>query len=716
MQNIGVRLSPSDLIARLERITEKTYNDDQKAAITHGTGPLWITAGPGSGKTEVLVARTIKLLECDGVRPGSIMLTTFTERAARSLLDRVSSYLADLKLSEKYEATEIRTGTLHSLCNTIMRDHRYPPYLDLELLDENSSMFFTYGQAEVINHFKENWRDYERLFPKARVSKKWGPGKWAATQYASELFDRITEFRVNVDAMAKSRSKTARGLADIYGLYRQRLLQKWRCDFSVLQEYFLNFLDSPSGQEFLMGDEPSKIPPITHILVDEFQDTNPIQEDIYFKIAKKTTKNLVVVGDDDQALYRFRGGTVDSLVNFGARCKAELGVSPATVNLNENLRSHQGIVTWFNKYVANQTTMKAKGVRAPGKREMVAMSKVTGEYPSVCAILGEDTHEAAANLSDFLLALEKKGIISDWSDVGFLFRSTRESSWNAGPYTDDLRAKGIKVYNPRSRALHVDREIQRLLGTLVATLDPGFENLATLRNQRVLAIVGKWTAAYEALVKSREGKEVADYVRSSHRKIKRMKLGETLNITVMDVLYRILSLEPFRSLKDDPNYATRFAMITDLLDSFSSFTDQYGVLRGSTRGPGKISVKFLGNLYNEFSGFIEQYGLNEPEDPDEIMPRGYIQVMTVHQAKGLEFPVVIVDNLDDEPEVGSDNIIEEFLGQWSERKPIGTALDRAEQDLVRRFYVAFSRAKNLLILCGKKGSGSKWSLGEWNGK
>ena len=716
MQTPDLKLSPSELISRLEKLTGKSYSDDQKAAIKHGAGPLWITAGPGSGKTEVLVARTIKLLTCDGTLPGSIMLTTFTERAARSLLDRVSSYLSDLKLSQKYEPTEIRTGTLHSLCNTIMRDHRYSPYLDLELLDENSNMFFLYDQVDIIKHFQQNWHDYERLFPKARVSKKWGPGKWVAAQFASDLFDRITEFRVDVDAMGKSKGKTAHSLAEIYHLYRERLLQRWRCDFSTLQEYFLNFLDTPAGSEFLEGDEQSRIPPITNVLVDEFQDTNPIQEDIYFKIAKKTTKNLVVVGDDDQALYRFRGGTVDSLVNFGARCRAELGIAPVNVNLNENLRSHPDIVAWFNKYVSLQATMKAKGVRAPGKREMVARSKVSGDYPSVCAILGDDSRDAARKLSDFLVALEKKGLISDWSDIGFLFRSTRESPRNAGPYMDELRARGIKVYNPRSRALHEDQEIKRLMGTLVATLDPGFESLADIKNWRVLDIVGKWTAAYKSLAASSEGKEVAAYVRDSHAKIKRTKLGETLNITVMDVLYRILSKEPFRSLKDDPNYATRFAMITDLLDSFSSFTDQYGVLRGSTRAPGKISVKFLNSLYNEFSGFIEEYGLNEPEDPDEIMPRGYLQVMTVHQAKGLEFPIVIADNLDDEPEVGSDNVIEEFLGQYSKRKPLGSALDRAEQDLVRRFYVAFSRPKNLLILCGKKGTSTSWSLGAWNGK
>jgi superfamily I DNA/RNA helicase len=712
----ATRLTPPELVARLEVATGKKYSLDQKAAIVHGGGPLWITAGPGSGKTEVLVARTIKLLVSDGVQPGSIMLTTFTERAARSLLDRVTSYLSDLHTTEKYEATEIRTGTLHSLCNTIMRDHRYAPYLDLELLDENQKLFFLYTQDEIVKHFQEKWEKYKHLFPEARISKEYGPGKWAATEFASDLFDRITEFRVDVDAMGKSKDETAQNLAKIYKVFRRRLHEEWRCDFSTLQEYFLQFLDSPSGREFLLGDEKSKIPPIKHVLVDEFQDTNPIQEDIYFKIAKKTTRNLVVVGDDDQALYRFRGGTVDSLVNFGTRCKLELGIDPFSVNLNENLRSHPGIVQWFNKYITSQPSLKTKGVRAPRKREMVAKSNVIGNYPSVCAILGENVDEAAMKLADFIETLHKKGLITDWRDIGLLFRSTRESSWNAGPYVKAIRAKGIHVYNPRSRALHEDKVIKWLLGTLVATLDPGWDNLKAIRNRRVLAIVGKWRADYESLVGSPDGKEIAEYVKKSHAEIGRLTLGKTLNITVMDVLYRILSLEPFRSRKEDPNFATRLAEITTLLDSFASTTDQYGVLHGSSQKLGRISWKFLNNLYNEFSGFIEVYGLNEPENPDRIMPPGYVQVMTVHQAKGLEFPVAVVENLDDKPEVRSDNTIEEFLGQWSPRKPIGTAEDRAGQDLIRRFYVAYSRPKNLLVLCGSSGATSSWSLGEWNGR
>src|SRR3989442_3850753 len=125
-------LSATALLEELEKVSKKSYSKDQRAAILHETNPLWITAGPGSGKSEVLVARTIKLLLCDEIPPPSIVLTTFTEKAAANLEDRIASYLEDLKLEGGIDVTELRTGTLHSLCDTIMREHRFPSYIDLE--------------------------------------------------------------------------------------------------------------------------------------------------------------------------------------------------------------------------------------------------------------------------------------------------------------------------------------------------------------------------------------------------------------------------------------------------------------------------------------------------------------------------------------------------------------------------------------------------------
>lgn len=103
-------VSPAQFIQKLEQVTGNSYSKDQKDAIAFGEGPLWVTAGPGSGKTEVLVARTLKLIICDNIKPGSIILTTFTERAARSLLDRVASYLSDLKMSRRTRETDM-TGS-----------------------------------------------------------------------------------------------------------------------------------------------------------------------------------------------------------------------------------------------------------------------------------------------------------------------------------------------------------------------------------------------------------------------------------------------------------------------------------------------------------------------------------------------------------------------------------------------------------------------------
>lgn len=713
-ENSILAISAAELIKRLEEVTGHSYSIDQKEAISHSQGPLWVTAGPGSGKTEVLVARTLKLMICDEIQPASIMLTTFTERAAKSLLDRISSYINDFGFKDSFDVTGLKTGTLHSLCNSIMRDFRYGEYIDLELLDQESNLFFLYNQDKILDYFKRNWQQYEPLFAGQRVSHTYGPNKWAAASVANFIFDRITEFRVDVDKMATSSNIAARGLAEIYKIYRKTLLDSYRSNLSILQEYFLRFLYTPQGKEFLSGDKRRGIPAVKHLLVDEFQDTNPIQEEIYFAISKAIDGNITVVGDDDQALYRFRGGTVDSLVNFGARSMLELRQEPKKVNLHENLRSHPAIVQWINKYISREPVMQQPGARAPGKRDMVAKSSVKGNYPAVCMISGPKVDDASDKLAEFLFSLMDRKMITDWKDVGVLFKSTRESPRNAGPYVNALRARGIPVYNPRSRALGEDEIVQQLLGTLVMTLD---RNLLAYEavSGRVKAFVTDWMNAYQSLVATNEGKEIAKYVKNSHSYMDHLAKSETLNTTVMDVLYRILSLPPFGTIKNDPNYSKRFAQITDLLDAFSAFTQQYGVLRASSTGSKSISFEFLQSLYRQFSGFIEANGLNEPEDEENIMPSGMVQVMTVHQAKGLQFPVVVVANLNDTPRVGSEHWTEDFLSQWSRHRPRGTAQTRAEQDLVRRYYVAYSRAKNLLILCCRSGSNNKWTLGEWDG-
>ncbi len=472
------------------------------------------------------------------------------------------------------------------------------------------------------------------------------------------------------------------------------------------------------GPSSSAGDENRGRKPLTHVLVDEYQDTNPIQEEIYLALARDPPHSLLVVGDDDQSMYRFRGGSVDSIVRFGSLVQERWKAAPARVDLHDNFRSHPQIVESVNRFITHFPIMRKPGVRAPGKQLLVAKSDVSGDYPVILRVEGDVLRDVADRITELLLGLQRKGLISDWRDVGVLLPSTRETRTAAGPYVESFRQAGIKVYNPRSRALHNDPMIQQLLGALTSTLD---KNLSVLEGNyvggrpirgRSVDAVRRWVASYDALAKTNLGKPLGQYVKKSQQSISKLPPGKLLNTTVMDVLYRILSFEPFRSKRDEANNATRLALITSLLDSFTAFREGRGLLRTSTRiSEGGLSTKLLQPFYYEFAGFIEDGGLNDPEDPEDLLPHGHIQVMTVHQSKGLEFPIVIAGGLDAQPREGRDHWAEEFLAQWCARKALGTSLDRATQDLIRKYYVAYSRAKNLLVLPVVKGSPCTWGLG-----
>jgi DNA helicase-2/ATP-dependent DNA helicase PcrA len=147
--------------ACLEQLGARGYplNQRQRDAVDHGSGPLWIIAGPGSGKSEVLVTRTLKLLCVDPqVPPRSIFLTTFTTKAARNLEDRLSAYLLALQGADPslraVDLSDLRIGTLHSLCNDILQEYRYPAYQNVRLLDDVEQHLFAYRCADIAGYSK----------------------------------------------------------------------------------------------------------------------------------------------------------------------------------------------------------------------------------------------------------------------------------------------------------------------------------------------------------------------------------------------------------------------------------------------------------------------------------------------------------------------------------------------------------------------------------
>jgi DNA helicase-2/ATP-dependent DNA helicase PcrA len=682
-------------------------NQQQKDAVDHKDGPLWLLAGPGSGKSEVLVTRTLKLLCVDRVAPRSIFLTTFTSKAARNLEDRLAAYLVALQSVDtslkSVDLADIRMGTLHSLCNDILQEYRYPDYQNVRLLDDVEQHLFVYRSASIANYDNiDFWKLFEHAVPEWRSKNGYVPNKWKRVKAAVTLFNRIVEDFVDIQSMRSAGGQWAI-LADYYQQYAQALSERYRCDFAHLQSRFLAFINAPVGEKLLLGDV--KNPPLLHILVDEYQDTNPIQERIYLSLARHVPYNITVVGDDDQALYRFRGGNVACMVNFDKACLAAFGTQPKIIQLDQNYRSHPDIVRFFSDYITSFPEMTAIGVRAPYKQPVVAASSINGSYPAIAWI----TRNKAGDVPNAVADLVKNhligdNIIADLSQCVLLLRSTKDSPRNAGQYLQAFDQFDIPVYNPRSKTFMESEEVQSLLAALIHVVDPkkAFENS---RISDLSDTVHAWLDTLENIFQDStiQTLPLEDYINRSIIALPNLYKSASnsfLNLTLLEIMYRILSREPFRTWKKDQLRNQRLAKVTSLFESYHSF-DLDALRTDSTHT--EIEPAFLNQFYNMFISYLIEAGISDDEDEEVVVPRGYLPIMTIHQAKGLEFPFVIVGQLGDNKGVGSAQILEQDLEPF--RQDLYTRTTRsadllALEDDIRLLYVAYSRAQYSLILAG----------------
>ncbi|ADC69068.1 UvrD/REP helicase [Methanocaldococcus sp. FS406-22] len=696
-------------------------DENQMNVVIHGQGPLWVIAGPGSGKTETLVIRTLKLIFVDNVNPKSIVITTFTEKAAKNIKDRISNYAYLIyqkypELQRNLDVNDIYIGTLHSLCNQIMLEYRYPGYENYRLMDDIEQYLFVHEHSDAVKHhhkYQDMWNHFKYL------ENKWNRSfnsRWGRTQVATTLFNRIVEYLIDIEELKQSDEKWAVQLADAYENYVQLLEIHHRCDFSHLQKKFLEFLNTKLGELFIKGDGSLRHPGISHVLVDEYQDTNPIQEAIYFKMAENT-HNLCVVGDDDQALYRFRGGTVECMVNFGNACHREWGITLERVNtvfLNNNYRSHREIVNYCNKFITSFPVMQKIGARVKDKPELNPKSDISGNYPAVAYITGRTIEETANNFANFVRYLLDEGVVSKPSDCALLMKSVRENRNWAEPFKKALNKVGIEVYNPRSRKFLEQEEVMAALGAFITIIDPKQNALRKVCNENIQRLVNRWVDTYRNVAS--ESPELRKYVDCSIKSIAKRNLGERLNINISEILYRILAHPPFSDWLDDPERSYRLGKLTQLFEKYSSIPydtpgSTRGLLKMSSKNNGEISFRWRQNFYNSFIGLLSTEGLNDPEDEEIICPPDRLPIMTIHQAKGLEFPFVFVYGLrlkGDKPNESA--IIEEDLYKYRKIKySINfTPLERTQQDLIRLYYVAYSRAKYALIhLVPRNHMGSK---------
>lgn len=760
-------------------------NPQQREAILHTDGPLYLTAGPGSGKTRVLLWRTVNLVVYHDVQPGEIFLSTFTEKAARQLKEGLRALLGMVSnyTGRPYDLSGMYIGTVHSLCQRMLTDrrrffpdrHRHRPPT---LLDELGQYFHIYNNRNWESIVSRAGMDAEGvqkqinlIFGKNSISKH------NAVINCMTAFNRFSEELIEPDA---AREKLESGaelqgvdigdilfLLDLYEGYLQSLQPAGTTacltDFALVQKEAFHVLNQfpDAGKVF------------KHVIVDEYQDTNTIQERIFFKLAEGSG-NICVVGDDDQALYRFRGATVENFVQFPQRCEACLGRTPHRIALNTNYRSREDIVTFYTTFMQQSDWRTPDGKSAYRVMDKEIQAHRSDSIPAVAATTPSHPNVAVREIAEFVRELIDTGKVENPNQIAFLYPSLK--SQQVKRMKEALEMVGLRVYAPRAgRFLEVD-EAMDVFGVLLlifgrptfrgmgqdvksfrewlnaieeraealSRTDPRLKQFITdkqaeLRRaladyQALMKVVQRkhWDvtqpygiaqmkrALVEATGLSETGRRLiasAYLDRIVHRRIRDsrplslnyiIRRATSLDWNVLDLFYRLLGFDHFKHMIDqaethgDEGPVANLGLITQYLQRF--IDERVPIITANLL----VDKKFQALLFSSYLFALFRLGESELENPEDPFPRGRIPFLTIHQSKGLEFPVVVLGNprKDNRGPAQMERIIRPLLT----REP-GEPLDRMpEFDIMRMFYVALSRAQNLLVIAHFTGRGQRMTL------
>lgn len=636
-------------------------NETQKKAIFQTDGPTLIVAGPGTGKTFTLVLRTLYLIFSGKAEPSEIILTTFTEKAAFELRDRLSQL--SKTIGEKFNLHELITGTIHSICDKfISQNIKYTPLnKNYTVLDDlTGSLFINEQFDDIIASFKVGDKYFGR----------W-TSKWFTISTIKAYFDKVTEEIIDPEDLIKEDDSFLQMLGSSYRVYRKKLFDNNKVDFAFQQRLFYDLLTNKAICEKITSK-------IKYLLIDEYQDTNYIQEQIALKLVKPHN-NSCVVGDEDQALYRFRGSTVRNILEFEShfdKC--------TVIKMLENYRSHKNIIDTYNTFINSidwSNPHSKYQFRYPGKKVVPSSKTVSPNYPAVFSIWTDNLKDEAERFADLVEYLKKHKVIEDYSDVALLLKSVRLEDYS-GHFIEALKKRNIKAYCPRARAYFENDEVKITLACYALLLGFTGTDLQNYEHHEIVEDGIKMLAPYQTSA-------LASYLRRMSDKINDLTGKDALDENVTDFLYQLLAYKPFTDFLKDENKARNLSIFTSLLSSFQTYYHMPLITAKN-----KVPLKY--RLFNSFFNLLLNTGQNEHEDENNPIPKGYVQIMTIHQAKGLEFPVVVVGSLDKQYSAQKD--IDRRLSAFYQRDEFEPESRITQFDWTRSFYVAFSRPQKLLVL------------------
>lgn len=657
--------SADDLIADL--------NPQQRAAVEHSGSPLLIVAGAGSGKTAVLTRRIAYLLRMRGVAPGQILAITFTNKAAAEMRDRVIDLVGPT-------ATRMWVATFHSACVRILREQAHL----LPGLNTNFTIYDADDSKRLLGMIAKDLQINAQKFP---------PRLLAAA--ISALKTELTDPDAASDEAAATRNPFDRTIAEVYTEYQRRLRAANALDFDdLIGETVRVFTTHPEIAAYYRKR-------FRHVLIDEYQDTNHAQYVLISTLVGtgSDASELSVVGDSDQSIYAFRGATIRNIEEF------ERDYPQArTILLEQNYRSTQNILSAANAVISHNHGRREKKLWT----DHGAGAKITG-------YVADNEHDEARFIATEIDALFDMGV--GYGDIAVMYRTNNSSR----AIEEVFIRTGIPYKVVGGTRFYERKEIRDLIAYLRVLDNPTDEiSLRRIINtprrgigDRAIATVNLYAENFgmsfaDALVDAAHGKVTALGTRAKNAIAAFLELMDGLRTDAAEatnaitglpdigvVVSRILDATGYKAeleASTDPQDGARLDNLNELVSVAREFSSEAANLMayaamGAGTGAGVEGNDLAEPMVGEpqtgsIHAFLEKVSLVADSDqlPDDST--NVVTLMTLHTAKGLEFPVVFLIGWED--------------GQFPHLRALGDPQELAEER--RLAYVGITRARETLYL------------------
>ena len=614
-----------------------SLNGPQREAVHHTEGPLLILAGAGSGKTRVLTHRIAYLIEEKGINPWNILAITFTNKAAGEMRERVDQIVG-------FGAESIWVSTFHSTCVRILRRH-----IDRLGYDTNFTIYDTDDQKTLMKDVCKRLQIDTKVYRERNLL--------AAISAAKNELITPEEYRLQTEGDF-GRQK----IASVYEEYEKQMRANNALDFDdLLLKAVQLFQTQPEVLDYYQER-------FRYIMIDEYQDTNTVQFQLVSLLAAKY-RNLCVVGDDDQSIYKFRGANIRNILNF-----EQVFEDARVIKLEQNYRSTSTILDAANAVIRNNRGRKEKTLWTDnGQGEKITFRQFDTAYDEAEYIVG-DIKENIENGR------------CNYNDNAVLYRTNAQSRL----LEEKLVAANIPYKIVGGINFYVRREIKDLLAYL-KTIDNARDDLAV---RRIINIPKRGIGLTSV-------NRLQEYALARDISFYEALLGADL---IPGIGRGIARLESFAALMEHFRTRADEISISQLLDEILETTGYIEELKTEGEIEAEARIENIDELKNKIaayeeacqeqgerpslSGFLEEVAL--VADVDSLDENSdYVVLMTLHSAKGLEFPQVYLAGMED--------------GLFPSYMTI-TADDPEEIEEERRLcYVGITRAKeHLTLTCAKR--------------